>query len=150
MMFGGDLMLSYKGIELYAMVIGYSRFDNIMNTAYYQINSTRKYSTVVNDGLPNGNAHPRLTTTSGINDFQSSDYWIANNGFVKLQNVSLSYSLPKKWITPLKLSGAKVSLYGTDLLRFSKIKKSDPESLNAGVTDFPLFSTYAAGITISF
>jgi TonB-linked SusC/RagA family outer membrane protein len=150
LMFGGDVLLSYKGFDLYALVNGYSKYNNLTNSAFYQINSTRKYSSVVKDGLPNGNPQPLLTTTSGINDFQTSDYWIADNGYVKLKNLSVSYNLPKSWISPLKISNAKFSLYGTDLLTFSKIKKSDPESLNAGVTDFPLFSTYALGISVTF
>ncbi|MEO7766223.1 MAG: hypothetical protein ABIS01_02310, partial [Ferruginibacter sp.] len=125
-------------------------YNSLLNNSFYQINSTRKYSTVLVDGLPNGNPHPPLTTGTSPNDFQTSDYWIANNSFLKLQNVALSYSLPKSIISKLKAGEIKIFLYGTDLLTFSKIKKSDPESLNAGLANYPLFSTYAAGITVSF
>jgi hypothetical protein len=48
------------------------------------------------------------------------------------------------------MSELKVSLYGTDLLTLSKIKSLDPESLDAGISNYPLFSTYAAGLSISF
>ena len=149
MMYGGDLRLSYKGFEVYAMVLGYGRFNNILNTSFYQINSTRKYSTVVTDGLPNGNPQPLLTTTTGTNDFQSSDYWIVDQSYIKLQNVSVSYSFPKNWIKSWKLSDLKLSLTGNDLMTFSKIKKSDPESLDAGVGNYPLFRTFAIGLSIS-
>lgn len=149
-LYGGNLMLSCRGVELYAMVVGYGDFNRSLNgNAYYAINGTRKYSTVVTDGLPNGNAHPLLTTTSGINDFQSSDYWIVDASYMKLQNVALSYSLPKSWVKPIKLSNVKLSLYGTDLFTFSKITKTDPQSLDAGIGDYPLFTTYAFGISIT-
>lgn len=150
MMFGGDIKLSYKGFDLYAMVLGYGDFKRLLNNQFYQINSTRKYSTVIFDGLPNGNAHPKLTTTSGVNDFQTSDYWIVNGGYMKLQNVSLSYTLPKQTVQSIGLSDLKIFLYGTDLLTISKIKDSDPESIDAGVSDYPLFSTYALGVSLSF
>ncbi len=150
LMYGGDLKLSYKGFDLYAMVLGYGDFKRLLNNQFYQINSTRKYSTVIFDGLPNGNAHPKLTTTSGINDFQTSDYWIVNGAYVKLQNVSLSYTLPKQAVKSIGLSDLKLFLYGTDLLTISRIKNSDPESIDAGVNDYPLFSTYALGVSISF
>lgn len=150
LMYGGDIKLSYKGFDLYAMLLGFGEYKRNLNNIFYQINSTRKYSTVVRDGLPNGNAHPLLTTGAGTNDFQGSDYWIVNGGYLKLQNVSLSYTLPKRFVQSAKMSDVKLFLYGTDLLTISKIKKSDPESLDAGLYDYPLFSTYAIGVSISF
>ena len=91
-----------------------------------------------------------LTTGEGTNDFQTSDYWIANGRYLKLQNVALSYSLPKKAIDKMRMKEMKFTLYGTDLLTFSKIEGLDPESFNAGLTQFPLFSTYALGVSVTF
>jgi hypothetical protein len=150
LMYSGDIRLSYKGFEVYALLLGYGEYKRNLNNNFYQIYSTRKYSTVVTDGLPNGNAHPLLTTGTSPNDFQTSDYWIVNGGYLKLQNVSLSYTLPKQFTKSIRMSDMKLFLYGTDLLTISKIKKSDPESLDAGLYDYPLFSTYALGVSISF
>ncbi|MHA4845027.1 SusC/RagA family TonB-linked outer membrane protein [Flavitalea antarctica] len=149
-MYGADFKFGFKGIELYAQFMGFSNYKSLLNNPFYQVNSTRKYSTVVNDGLPNGKAHPQLTTGTGANDFQTSDYWIVDNSFLKLQNVALSYTLPSKWLSKIKSQDVRFFLYGTDLLTFSKIDKTDPESLNAGISDFPLFKTFAAGITVTF
>ena len=150
LMYGGDLKLSYKGFDLYAMLLGFGEYKRYLSTPYYQIYSTRKYSRVLIDGLPNGNPSPRLTTGTATNDFQTSDYWIVNGGFLKLQNLSLTYTIPQRFARYLKTKDIKVSCYGTDLLSFSKIKKSDPESLDAGLDEYPLFSTYSIGLTISF
>jgi hypothetical protein len=150
LMYSGDIRLSYKGFEVYALLLGYGEYKRNLNNNFYQIYSTRKYSTVVTDGLPNGNVHPLLTTGTSPNDFQTSDYWIVNGGYLKLQNVSLSYTLPKQFTKSIRMSDMKLFLYGTDLLTISKIKKSDPESLDAGLYDYPLFSTYALGVSISF
>lgn len=150
LMYGFDFNFGYKGFNLYVMFLGYGKHDCLLNNAYYQIRSTRKYSNVLNDGLPNGNPHPLLTTGEGTNDFQTSDYWIANGRYLKLQNVALSYSLPKKAIDKMRMKEMKFTLYGTDLLTFSKIEGLDPESFNAGLTQFPLFSTYALGVSVTF
>jgi hypothetical protein len=150
MMYGTDLKLAYKGFELYAMLLGYGRYNRYLNNSFYQVNSARKYSTIVTKGLPNGNAFPLLTTTNGTNDFQVSDYWVVNGAFLKIQNIMLSYTLPKRILKTINNSEIKIYAYGTDLARFSKIKKSDPESLDAGLYNYPLFSTYALGISISF
>lgn len=150
MMYGTDLKLAYKGFELYAMLLGYGGYNRYLSNSFYQVNSTRKYSTIVTDGLPNGNAFPMLTTSNGTNDFQVSDYWVVNGAFLKIQNMMLSYTLPKRIIKAINCGEIKVYGYGTDLACFSKIKKSDPESLDAGLYNYPLFRTYALGISISF
>lgn len=150
LMYGLDLNLKYKGFELYVMFLGYDKFDRLLNSSYYQVYSTRKYSNIVVDGLPNGNAHPRLTTGSATNDIQTSDYWIVNGGYLKLKNVALSYTLPEKVANAVFMKHAKFSLYGTNLLTFSKINDSDPESLNAGLNQYPLFRTVALGFSATF
>ena len=91
-----------------------------------------------------------LTTGSGTNDFQTSDYWIANGSFLKLRNAALSYTLPNSVSSRFFMKNLKFSLYGTNLLTFSKIKASDPESLNAGINQYPLFTTLALGFSATF
>lgn len=148
--YNGNIKLEYKGIELYANIMGFGSYKPYLSS-YFQNYSTRKYSTTIIDGLPNGNPYPLLTAGAGVNDFQQgSDYWTADASFVKLQNLALSYSFPKRMVNTLKLSELKISLYGTDLLTFSKIKALDPESFDAGISAYPLFSTYAVGLSISF
>lgn len=150
LMYAGNLKLEYKGIELFANVLGYGGYHPYLSS-YFQNYSTRKYSTSIVDGLPNGNVHPMLTAGAGTNDYQTgSDYWTADGAFVKLQNLALSYSLPKQWVKYLKMNELKISLYGTDLFTVSKVKALDPESFDAGVNSYPLFTTYAFGLSISF
>ena len=150
LMYAGNLKLEYKGIELFANVVGYGGYHPYLSS-YFQNYSTRKYSTTIVDGLPNGNEHPMLTAGAGTNDYQTgSDYWTADASFLKLQNLALSYSLPKQWIKGVKMSELKISLYGTDLFTISKVKALDPESFDAGINSYPLFTTYAVGLSMSF
>ncbi len=149
-MYGGNIKLSYKGFDLYVMLLGYGEYKHLLNSSYYQVFSTRKYSDVIVKGLPNGKAYPQLTTGSGTNDFQTSDYWIVNGGFLKIKNVSLSYTLPSKMAGHIKMQDVKLFVSATNLATFSKIKDSDPESINAGLADYPLFRTLAAGLSVAF
>ena len=151
LMYGLDANLKYKWIEVYFLFAGYGKYDCLLNSSYYQIYSNnRKYSNVLIDGLPNGNPHPMLTTGSATNDMQSSDYWIVDGSYLKLRNAAITFALPHKWIQRLYLKEAKISLYGNNLLSFSKIKATDPESWNAGISGFPLFRTYALGLSVTF
>ncbi|MGQ1783653.1 SusC/RagA family TonB-linked outer membrane protein [Saccharicrinis sp. GN24d3] len=158
LMYGANMKIGYKNLQLYASFLGYGKYDRRLNgnlndgstLKYYHAYSTRKYSKAVIEGLPNGNDHPLLTTGTPTNDTKSSTYWIVNGSFLKLKNVSLSYTLPKNVSNSLKLGEVKLYVYGSNLFTASKIKDLDPESLSAGVTAFPLFSTYAGGLSISF
>ena len=151
MMYGVDLNLKYKWIEVFFLIDGFGKYDRLLDNSYYQIfSTTRKYSNVLVDGLPNGNPHPRLTTSSATNDMQTSDYWIVNGSYVKLRNAAVTFSFPERIVNKLYMKDLKVSLYGSNLLTFSKIKDLDPESFNAGVSSFPLFRTYAVGLSVTF
>jgi len=66
-----------------------------------------------------------------------------------LQNVELAYKLR------LKNKGAGIQMIrfhvgGANLVTLSELKDVDPESINAGVTTYPLFRTFTGGITMSF
>lgn len=149
-MYGANLKAGYKGFDLFVNLVGYGQYKRQLNSSYYQVFSTRKYSNVILTGLPNGNPYPLLTTGSGTNDFQTSNYWIVKGGYLKVQNVSLSYSLPKKLTDKMRMSDMKLFVYGTDLFTISKIKDSDPESITAGLADYPLFRTVAFGLNVTF
>lgn len=154
-LYGVDANLKYGNsnsgiIELYLLFTGYGAYNRLLDNSYYRIYGTRKYSNVLIDGLPNGKPHPTLSTSSSDNNMQSSDYWIADGSYLRLRSAVFSYSLPQNIIKHLHMKELKVSLYGTNLITFSKIKASDPESLNAGLTQFPLFKTIAIGLSVNY
>ncbi len=148
--YGFSFDFKYKGFNLSVLAMGYGKYNRLLNTQYYQIYGNRKYSQVVIDGLPNGNAHPQLSVLSSENNFVNSTYWIVNSAFMKLRNVELGYTLPHSMSQRVGVNDIKVFTRGYNLLTLSKIKDLDPESLNAGIGNFPLCSTFTAGISVSF
>jgi len=148
--YGFNFDLNYKGFNLSILAMGYGKYNRLLNTQYYQIYGNRKYSRVVVDGLPNGNPHPQLSALSSENNFVSSTYWIINSGFLKLRNIELGYTLPHKLTQRFSVNDIKLFTRGYNLLTLSEIKDLDPESLNAGIGNFPLGSTLMAGISVSF
>lgn len=148
--YGLTLDLKYGGFNLNVLVMGYGKYNRLLDTQYYQIYGNRKYSQVVVDGLPNGNPHPQLSVLSAENNFVSSTYWIVNGGFLKLRNVELGYTLPHKLTERFSINSVKLFTRGHNLLTLSKIKDLDPENLDAGIGNFPLCSTVTAGLSVSF
>lgn len=76
----------------------------------------------------------RYVTTNEINGQNQSfiawqsDAVYENNFFVKVKNVSLSYSLGEKQLEKMKLSGLKCYLQGQNLLTLTRYKGLDPET----------------------
>ena len=48
--------------------------------------------------------------------------------YVKMRELSLGYSLPKKWLEPIKLQDVKLSVVARDLFYFYKDAPMNPES----------------------
>ncbi len=148
--YGVNVSIRYKGLNLDVLGYGLAGFDTMLTNKYYQIYGTRKYSEVINSGLPNGNAHPKLHADATTNNFQNSDYWVAKGGFFKIRNVELGYTLPAAFTSKLKISGVKFFVRGTNLLTLSEIDDLDPEYIDGGVTNYPLMRTFTGGVSFSF
>lgn len=148
--YGITLKVKYKNFNLDILGYGLGGFDRMLTNKYYQNFGERKYSNVLRDGLPNGNPHPVLRASTTRNNFEASDYWVVDGGYFKLRNVELGYTLPHHVSKKIGLNVLKVYVRATNLFTISKIKDLDPECLNAGIGDFPLFSTITGGVTFSF
>ncbi len=148
--YGVTLSVAYKGFNLDVVGYGLAGFERLLDNKYYQIYGNRKYSEVVNTGLPNGNQHPILRAEYSNNNFQTSDYWIVDGSFFKLRNAEIGYTLPKKTTKIAGLTNVKLYARGANLFILSKIKDLDPESLNAGINSFPLCTTISGGVSFSF
>jgi len=57
-----------------------------------------------------------------------SDAAYSDGSFLRLKNISLSYSLPKKWVDKTHLSLAKIFLHGQNIATITKFNGGDPET----------------------
>ena len=92
---------------------------------------------------------PRLTTTTGSNSYRNSDFWIEDASFFRLKNVELSYTF-NNYKAKGVMKQIKVFLRGTNLCVISKIKDLDPERLDAGITNYPVYRTFTGGLSFTF
>lgn len=75
-----------------------------------------------------------------------------SRSFIRLQEVSLTYNLPKSLLSKVGINRASVSISGTNLLTLTDWDGWDPEAnqgLNAGIT-YPAMKNYAFGINFEF
>jgi TonB-linked SusC/RagA family outer membrane protein len=92
---------------------------------------------------------PRLSATHIANNEVRSTWWMRDGSFLRLKTVELGYSLPKKFMTPLKLQTFRVYLSGNNLLLFSRFKMWDVEMAGNGLA-YPLQRVFNIGINADF
>lgn len=100
---------------------------------------------------------PRALYNYGLN-YLGSDRFVEDCSYLRLQTVSLTYRLPKKFSQSFKANNTSIFLTGYDLLTFTNYKGQDPEvTLPSSVTGLaednsatPRSRRFAVGITIDF
>lgn len=81
--------------------------------------------------------------------YNQSDVRVISTDFLKLKMVSLSYSVPKRFLTPLHVSNLRLRLQATNLITFcnSNWHGLDPETSGVGIPQLP---SYSMSINVSF
>lgn len=146
--------VSYKNFELYAMVIGtFGGNNNFLksNTAAYITSGTGRF----NDNMT---SKPYWTADNKSNIYPSAYFTgdgryqaLQSRGFVRVQDVSLSYTFKNSWIKAANINSLKVFVSAKNLATRTNWFGGDPE-IGTPVREntFPVPSTYSIGANISF
>lgn len=148
LIYGLNVKLEYKNFELNITGSGRAFYDIIKSNTYFRNGSgDNTYSKYVKDNIDG--AYPRLTYQRINNNFQTSEFWLANGSFFKLQNMELAYNLRLN-NKGIGIQFIRFHLRGANLFTISELKDVDPESIDSGITMYPLFRTFTGGLTMSF
>lgn len=81
---------------------------------------------------------PQFFYRYGSSSTGVSDYWVVKNSYISLRQVALSYSLPAKWYSKLKLNSLSLSAVGRNLVYLYQTLpyNFNPESNNSNNTAF--------------
>jgi len=79
---------------------------------------------------------------------------IVSSDHLRLKTITFAYNIPKKWLSKVGISGARVYINGNDVLTFSKSKFVDPEvglnGMSKSVFDFPMLKSWRLGVKLDF
>lgn len=161
---GWNNTLNFRGIELNIFLQGMFGFDK-MNYIYAMAASAKgdfrepTLAEVKNRYIPGVNETSDIPAFSATNqNFTQTSRFISKGDFVRIKNVSLSYTIPKSSIKNI----ASVKLFAgvTNLYTFTKYSGLDPESSNTGsgsdvyqsfdYGSYPIPRTFTGGITFTF
>jgi TonB-linked SusC/RagA family outer membrane protein len=165
--FGGfDNTFTYKGFDL-DVFLRYNVGNRIMNVTRQQLLRT--------DFLNNGSEilarwqNPGDVTNvprnvSGTSDFinttnNASSRFVENGSFLRLQNITLGYTLPARFLGPISLSRVRVFVQAQNIATITKYRGVDPEvntnytsNSQAGVdyNSNPQQRVFTGGLNVAF
>jgi TonB-linked SusC/RagA family outer membrane protein len=147
--YGLNVLARYGNFELYIHGAGRAFYDLALTNPYFWNGwGSDNYSEFVLNN--HGEAYPRLTYYRVNNNFITSDFWLTKGDYFKIQNVELAYTIPVKVVQFMGSRGIRLYVRGANLLTVSKVKDVDPESINSGITNYPLFRTFTGGLKLNF
>jgi hypothetical protein len=84
--------------------------------------------------------------TTGYNGYRSSTFSYTDASYVRLKNLSLSWTLPVNWYRKIGIKDWKVYAQGQNLLTITKYNGLDPESQS--VTTLPPLRVWTMGLRV--
>lgn len=149
--------LSWKGISLSAL-FSYALGGKLYNSDYTSmirvsgLNGGTGSRDLVNRWTPeNRNTDiPKLVDGQTSYFTSSSTRWLVDRSYLRLKTLTLSYSLPKRWLHTISFRDASVFIQGENLLTTSHQQGMDPEQPLSGTVAFryPAMKTISFGINI--
>lgn len=147
--YGLNLHFDYKWFDLTVVGTGRAGYQIPFTNAYFWNGwGDDNYSKFVKEHF-NGD-YPRITYNKVNNNFQKSAYWLRDGGFFKIQNVELGFDAPLRAGNKCGIKKLRLFVRAANLLTISRIKDVDPESVDSGVSAYPLFRTFTGGINLTF
>ena len=102
-------------------------------------------------GDTNCNPKPVAGNTSNSADF-TIDRWLQDGSYVRLKDVTLSYTLPEIAVKKLHVKGLRFYVSGLNLYTWSDVTAYDPEAGATGVVAaiYPFAKSVVGGIELTF
>lgn len=168
MTFSFNAEVSWKDLSLSVLLQGATLCNYQLNGAYNNGNTdgsmfTRQFygggnsllHLVENSWTPENTdaRYPRLSASTNANNAWASSWWVIDGSYLRVKNVQLSYSLPKKILNTGKngsIDRVRIYFAGTNLFTFSAYKYLDPE--NPGINNgyYPQQRTFSIGLNLTF
>ena len=156
-LFSMNNSLSYKGFELSVFLQGIAgnkiyNANNIDNTgmaaAYNQTTDVLKRW----QGEGTSNSMPRAVFGDPNQNTRVSDRFVENGSYLRLKNITLSYTFPKQWLQKAQIENARLSLSCENVATITGYSGFDPEVGINGIDQnrYPISRTFSLGLNFNF
>lgn len=156
---------TYKGLTL-SFFFTFAFGGDVYN-AYEQIRSEHRWSSL-NRGNPINIANswkapgdiakfPRpIGTLAQDNTRAESSLWVEDGSYIRLKNIRLAYTLPKKWAKKIKMESVSVSAMMQNFFTWTNYSGFDPEVPGTGFAigndsrSYPRSKELLFGLNVNF
>lgn len=165
MSFGGRIGLNWKGIDLNIDFAGGAmqswNQDYELRNAFHGDGNSPAYLLedrwhradpydVNSEWIPG--YYPAIRKGNSGPNSRNSDFWLTNVRYLRVRNLELAYSLPKRITDKLKAEKIRMYVSGSNLISFDNVKKFqiDPEIEAAAAVAYPQQKVLMVGFNVTF
>nr|WP_315202261.1 TonB-dependent receptor [uncultured Flavobacterium sp.] len=131
--YGFNIGAEYKGFDFSAIFYGVQGSE-IVNGMSLRLLEVNDYYNAYSDRLdrfhpvnnPNG-TQSRVTLSDANNNLRFSDRYVEDGSYLRLKNVQIGYTIPKKYTQKSFIDNLRIYVSGQNLLTFTNYKGYDPE-----------------------
>ncbi|RZM28989.1 MAG: TonB-dependent receptor [Pedobacter sp.] len=146
-----NMQFGYKGFQLSLLFNGVT---NVSSNVVFQSGSFNQYYAPMLDRWTPTNTNaswPAMRPGLNANPNESlNDFTLQDASYIKLRNVQLSYTLPKKWLSKVRLNNLTVFVSGQNLKTWTNFYGIDPENSLSGNAYASSISTIPTTKIINF
>ena len=147
---GVNFTAKWNGFTFFAIGTGNFGAYGVKNNTYYWMHDDGKYSALARNRWTPETAetatYPRLSSMSGSNNFQTSDFWLYKTDAFRLAKVQITYDLPSRLFNKTWIKGLSAYVSGANLLTIS----GEREALELKVGSEPDARYYNIGVKATF
>lgn len=153
---GFDLNIALQGVQG-GEILNLSRrfFENLEGNANQITTVLDRWRSADQPG--NGQT-PRANARTTGNNNAVSTRWVEDGSYLRIQNISLGYQLPKNWLDKARIQQARIYLSAQNLHTWTDYLNYNPEVSNyegplTGGVDYgfyPLAKTFTIGVNLGF
>ena len=123
-------------------------FKGMLDNRWVDSETAAKLGIQANED-PNA-TYPRLSYGGNSNNDRNSTFWLRDGRYLRLKNLDIGYTLPKRIVNAIHFQSIRVYVAGTNLFFLhKKFDTWDPESLQPRGEDYPITKAITAGLQVN-
>ncbi len=152
-LYGLNLSFDYKNFDFGMFFQGIGQRDRIVKDNFVRpLNDATIFEHQLDYWTPQnaGAKYPRiLNKDDASHNYEQSDYWMINAGYLRMKNLTLGYTIPRKVLSSTGFSHVRLYFTANNLFTVSDfVPGMDPEA--SGATAYPFARTYSFGLNVQF
>lgn len=152
-LYGLNVAFDYKNFDLSMFFQGIGKKDRIILDNFVRpFDDSSIFEHHLDYWRPDntGAVYPRiLNKDDGAHNYQQSDFWMINAGYLRMKNLQVGYTIPREILRSAGFDRIRLYFSANNLFTISDfVSGMDPESAKS--VSYPFARTYSFGLNVQF